>query len=211
MSAPTSETVRERPILFSGAMVRAILAGRKTQTRRVVNPQPGHIEWFEHQRGWCAKASEREWAMVRCPYGAPGDALWVREAWGFSAGVTFDAQARFMREQDRRFIVYRADEGASAAAWGPSIFMPRWASRLSLRVTGVRVERLQEISEDDARAEGMGTLPAGTDEDGHPFDASDHRTAFRVGWDTINGKRAPWALNPWVWVVSFEEAGRVGN
>lgn len=147
--------IKERPIIFSGEMVRVILDGRKTQTRRVMKPQPpewctekfgytmftpeGHISgrgWYEGQR------AEK---FFKCPYGKVGDRLWVREAWH---GVHEDNQFQIYN--------YRADcPDSENYKWKPSIHMPRWASRILLEVTGVRAERVQDISESDAKAEGF--------------------------------------------------------
>jgi len=193
--------VKERPILFAGLMVRAILAGRKTQTRRVVNPNRAH------------------------PYHV-GDTLWVRESWAIGmvegsrayiaraermpAGKTLadtdgglDEVGDLTPEQSRW-----AEDRIGTERWRPSIFMPRWASRITLRVTAVRCERLQDISEDDAKAEGVTTEPRPGKVNGQPSTLCPmtHRMAFVWGWDTINGKRAPWARNPWVWAITF---GRV--
>lgn len=179
--------MKERPILFSAPMVRAIVAGTKTQTRRIV--KPGVLE-----DGWPIA-----YAAERCPYGAPGDRLWVRETWAKAGEVGDD-------------IEYRADNpDPLGARWRPSIHMPRWASRLLLEVTAVRVERLQDISEDDACAEGVQELDGTLDElalyaraKKMGECATDSRVWFAELWDSINGTRAPWASNPFVWVVSFK-------
>lgn len=193
----------ERPILFSGPMVRAILEGRKTQTRRVITPQPARAPTPCHyvSSGWSIEGLPDEHGVkgcvcsagtVRNPYGVPGDTLWVRETFlPRAAGASW---------------IYRADldpvEAAGIAGmysergWKPGIHMPRAASRLSLHVVAVRPERLQEISEADAKAEGMPHDSWGGDRG--------YRDCFELGWDHINGKRAPWASNPWVWVIEFE-------
>lgn len=163
-------TARERPIMFSAPMVRAILAGRKTQTRRVVRflpPRP-------------------------CPYGVPGDRLWVRETW--CADGLDDGSAPLYH--------FRADgDHDPEATWRPSIFMPRTACRIVLDVTGVRIERVQDISEADAKAEGPELLPDPMQDTPRRW-----RDSYRTLWDSINGKRAPWDSNPWVWVVEFKVA-----
>lgn len=223
----------ERPILFSGPMVRAILEGRKTQTRRVVslprNMEPLNEEGdFEiddafDDRGtrmdWPYAASKKTGCMtaIECPYGSPGDTLWVRE----TLGVTWQGDCEYMA--DRKEV---SDPRAHALCerYGdryhfsevrkvPSIFMPRWASRFSLLVKRVRVERVQDISEADARAEGIVAARVASGRAfglrdsyglaGEPF-ATSARCAFEDLWDTINGKRAPWSSNPWVWVVEFK-------
>jgi hypothetical protein len=177
----------ERPIIFSGPMVRAILHGRKTQTRRVV-----------HGGGPVALGD----AVKRCPYWA--DTLWVRE--------TIRLKERWNDgREDRVVSVYCADDEPTLAdAWPwkrevlPSIHCPRGLSRITLRVTAVRVERLQEISEDDAVAEGL--IGATVDDPHYPTSGRwvTARERYELLWDSINAKRAPWASNPFVWVVSFE-------
>lgn len=210
----------ERPILFSAEMVRAILDGRKTQTRRKmkVQPHPDSIVTVEHyhptvidrhgdmQPGpeiFGALWNDRECGL-RCPYGAPGDLLWVREGfavqpelWADNRGpqpihYTADLVVGFAGEPDTRQIEdYRSK---------PSIHMPRWASRITLRITDVRVERLQDISEDDARAEGVLRTDWEYD-DGECCDTN--QEAFSHLWNRINGAGA-WEANSWVWVISFE-------
>ncbi len=163
---------RTRPILFSAPMVRAILAGSKTQTRRPVKGTAA--EWLYEQTFDPEFVAAEENHL--CPYGQPGDQLWVRETW--------------MLDGSTREYVYRADPAAERLLvhWRPSIHMPRAASRLMLVVTGVRIERLHAISEADASAEGV-----------------DSRESYRTLWDEINGAGA-WDANPWVWVVEFKRA-----
>lgn len=194
-----AEGSRERPIIFRPEFVRKILSGEKTQTRRISTKR-------------C------------CPYGAEGDRLWVRETWAQWAMYTehhYNDADGYSRCSERWVDMTPSDfddpgDGVSApvgpvayladgqppkipdyrlGCWRPSIHMPRWACRLVLKVTGARLERLQEISEEDARAEGLALeraiLP------GHA------RNIFASRWDEINGIRAPWASNPWVWVVGF--------
>lgn len=200
--------MKERPILFSAPMVRAILEGRKTQTRRVVKPQPHSAHYPQHAeaRGagwvWMAHDDRPTYTFAtgdfRCPYGQPGERLWVRETWAKADSSLIDE------------TFYRADgevDGRQRAfsyvkrepRWRPSIHMPRWASRIDLEVTGVRVERLQDISEADAIAEGVEPyrLPV------HPVrEALRHVDGFSVLWESINGPGS-WDANPWVWVVEF--------
>ncbi len=208
----------ERPILFSAPMVRAILDGRKTQTRRVVTHsciaglgEPHCYGWSDSE-GWCFGETEypdEGTIGIDCPYGQPGDTLWVRETFYCDH---YD-YPRGDRDEMLRLMEYRAthdclaweagcpcDDGESRSAWRPSIHMPRWASRLSLRVTDVRVERVRDISEEDGRAEGV-TLPT----EWHVGRDPTYRHHFANLWDTINGKRpgCSWAANPWVWVVGF--------
>ena len=202
--------MKERPILFSGSMVRAILSGAKTQTRRVIKPQPWFMpEAYDHGPQWAwayswpawevgngavwgtkfsGELAEQDYFREHCPYGVPGDQLWVRETWAALHPGTDDV----MREVDPRppicSLAYRAtDERSINGPWRPSIFMPRWASRITLEVVSVRVQRLQDISHEDGKAEGLDSL------DG-----------FALLWDRINEKRGyGWQVNPWVWAVEF--------
>lgn len=217
--------MRECPILFSGPMVRAILDGRKTQTRRMVKPQPPAGCRYEingaYSHALCLSGEGAAMLCVPptprstdhrlpCPYGAPGDRLWVRETWApwgdhIEERGEADALADAKRGMPWACIVYGADANGGSVnvkRWRPSIHMPRWASRLLLEVTDVRVERLQATTEADARAEGIDLETLGSIyrlADGTPV----ARDAFGDLWDEINGKRAAWATNPWVWVVSF--------
>ena len=200
--------MRERPILFSAPMVRAILDGRKTQTRRVVKPQPEpipHDVWqsrrYDNGWWWSCAAAKTMVAMFDmpsfCPYGTPLDYLWLRETW-FDNGSSWDGCA----DKTPSRCVYRANgefveqfpEDHLEARWTPSIHMPRWASRITLEITGVRVERLNAISEADAIAEGCqcAGVPASLTNVG----------AFAKLWESINGPGS-WDANPWVWVVEF--------
>jgi hypothetical protein len=184
--------MKERPILFSAPMVRAIREGRKTQTRRVMKPPVG----------WPAERA------VACPYGVPDDRLWVREAWNCQrtqrtsselacAAVGYQAGGELVMNVPPTARVPQPDAVVEGARrWHPSIHMPRWASRLTLEVTGVRVERVQDISREDAKAE----APPACGEWG-PVDC------YRELWDSLNAKRGyGWAVNPWVWVISFTRA-----
>lgn len=185
--------MKERPILFSGPMVRALLAGTKTQTRRVVKMKHYHqIE--ERDDGspwpWMYDGEREENSWMHCPYGQPGDRLWVREAFckiiGQSGGwIETDYRATYTHG-------FRlGDSLGIRKKWTPSIHMPRDASRITLELTGVRVERLQDISEADAQAEGAYTDPACPAYD-----------AYRDVWEQINGPGS-WAANPWVWAIEF--------
>lgn len=220
-----AETSIERPILFSGAMVRAVRGGRKTQTRRVVKPQPAYGCRYEmngagthalHLSGGITgtddplifvpptpKSADHRLA---CPYGVRGDRLWVRETWAPSDGGPSYYAADY---ED-----VCKELGVESWRWRPSIFMPRGASRTTLGVTGVRVERLQAISAGDILREGavlrphhdelLGKCPVSAF-DGRMY--TDLRSLWVAGWDSINGKRpgCSWAENPWVWVVEFEQ------
>ncbi|WLW59870.1 hypothetical protein RA224_21885 [Achromobacter aegrifaciens] len=207
--------MRELPILFTGPMVRAILAGNKLQTRRMKA-----LEYFSRPENdpdgwWCARISDGYAYMVykqspheravRCPYGQPGDRLWVRETWAF--GI----HAMAARRDDEGPFVYAADgttQGRLGDRWRPSIHMPRHASRLMLEITGVRVERLNDISEADARAEGCPFTWDGKQYEPPPPEVDSWqgygRASFSLLWSQINGPDS-WTTNPWVWVVEFEQ------
>lgn len=211
----------ERPIIFSGAMIRAIIDGRKTQTRRVWKPRyHSDARLLRRDTVDSMPAAEAAAYLARvsvCPYGAPGDTLWVRETWrtlscSRGAGEPCEVQYRAGGIEERAakepvgrdIIASERGPGESTdplgRAWRPSIFMPRWASRLTLRIESVRVERLHDISEEDALAEGITWDPG-------PL-TGPARSEFAAKWDTINGRRAPWASNPWVWVVTFAPSPR---
>lgn len=217
-----ADVTRNRPILFSGPMVRAILAGRKTQTRRILSAR----ERAEMR----PDADTDDPAVVNAVRFAPGHRLWVKETWrprvvrshGANSCDCADVSVRYEADGAECFF---ADERVSADWVLPKaakrgnvtpLFMPRWASRITLEVLAVRVERLQDITEEGARAEGFplpGPQPTRirvTDIDGTVSESlglAVHMTAPRGAfcslWDGINGKRAPWASNPWVWVVEF--------
>lgn len=200
--------MKERPILFSPQMVRKILAGEKTATRRVMKPQPapeflargvvGIVPQWPQQDGvrWFMADGTSE--LVPCPYGKPLDRLWVRESYceGFATGEPSRWSAlRPTNFKGHGRAFYRADGEDPAdepqRTWHPSIHMPRWASRITLEITGVRAERLQEISDKEARAEGM--------------DSCTPADQFRVLWDSLNGESegCSWASDPFVWALSF--------
>lgn len=227
---------RERPILFSAPMIRALLAGRKTQTRRLVRDGLA-VETRTTEDlidgPWPKDATGREQPS---PYGCVGDRLWVRENWA-AHWMYDDVPPRECKSGiDGDNYWFRADGpggvsqlgldpgGGMRGKWRNSLFMPRWASRLTLEITDVRVQRLQDISEEDARAEGLSPITKdghlvkhgipdrdglpGTDNDGWEWQEweVDPRKAFAKLWDRINGERAPWSSNPWLWVVSFSVA-----
>jgi len=232
--------MKERPILFNAEMVRAILSGRKTQTRRVMKLQPTPSKtregdfWFSCNKmrsmvhisdftpGNCVIPDAHELFSASCPIGAVGDRLWVRESWKPDApcdGSWGDMEFYGCkcaplnmippRFQNPEHCIYRASwEGPEMIGWHPSIHMPRWASRITLEVTGVRVERLNSISEDDAAAEGV--QPAGELLPDYPStymtpkgDFSTAKVAFQRLWESIY-KPESWQANPWVWVVEFK-------
>jgi hypothetical protein len=236
--------VKERPILFSAPMVRAILEGRKVQTRRVVKPQPtlssftsGGMPIYDcgiHGKRFLDSVTcKRTDVYPLCPYGQPGDRMWVRETWahyqtvndrrrpdGGSFAEVSDGLAGYRADGHETIEDFREhvrlmsgcglqDVVINGDRWRPSIHMPRWASRIDLEVTGVRVERLQDISEADAAAEGCpcyvcdGPMDGRSEKDCHCFHAKAQPSDFRALWESINGPGS-WDANPWVWVVEFE-------
>lgn len=269
--------MKERPILFSAPMVRAILAGTKTQTRRAVKPVGNDeaIVMLDHGKGWCPYRSNDgegsfhtvkrggeyylEQTPVECPYGKPGDRLWVRETWRIGAWNENDGTLcidyrdgprkewidipeiadpdgdvfrRYWEQSsdDAERAGLKCDEegkytwepGQSPCRWRPSIHMPRWASRITLEIVNVRVERLQDISEADAISEGITTIwPDGPRADGGPnhytikvdycsYNAPTATGVYAMLWDVINGPGS-WAANPWVWVVEFRRVDRAAT
>jgi hypothetical protein len=202
--------MKERPILFNGEMVRAILEGRKTQTRRVVqHPTIGSVARVNSYRGSSAFdliMSNDEGTVIPCPYGKPGDRLWVRET--FCQKLDDDDMFVYNADGnlDASCCYYRADlidvDFPAGGGWSPSIHMPRWASRITLEITGVRVERLNEISDDDAFAEGVLPNWAGPRSGFSIKNPAPSGAAFADLWESINGPGS-WAANPWVWVVEF--------
>lgn len=217
--------ITERPILFSAPMVRTILDGRKTVTRRLVKPQPPvgterfatvalcpptptkAADWLPVVDG----ATDYSAAPLR-QIATRGDRLWVRETWGSA-----DRYYQDHENDDPSVVAYAADRSAvqfhaktprpipswdvaqwnwDQMRWRPSSQMPRWASRITLEVVGVRVERLQDITNDDARLEGVSAPPK---------QQATHVDQFAELWNSTNGKRASWASNPWVWVVEFKK------
>lgn len=219
-------TVKRRPILMRPELVCASLKDLKTQTRRVITPQPkahGPGVYGSRYAGgpdwgfWLPKPdgrmySEQTW---RCPYGEPGDQLWVRETWRpwedpktCIDGILFKADGAFKeientREAADKWLEARGDGGIKK--WRPSIFMPRWASRLTLGITRVRIERVQEINCIDLRDEG---IPCPSHDFASGFckgECPDLRRGFATGWTKINGDRGfGWDTNPWVWVIDFK-------
>lgn len=189
--------MKERPLLLSGPMVPRILDGSKTQTRRVFKAKNGGV-WPNPN-----DLPGMRQILRNCPYGQPGDRLWVREAW--KAHPTFDHLAP--RDIPYSHVWYMADDGYKAESrFRQSMFMPRWASRITLAVTGVRVERLQDISEADAMAEGARECDPVSGREvllAGPSQRGSFVLHYRDIWEQINGPDS-WAANPWVWVVNFK-------
>lgn len=220
--------LKERPILFSGPMVRAIIEGRKIQTRRVY--QPTHIARGCRTLRWENQSAEELMRVGICPYGLVGDRLWVRERWaevmrcgcpkGGFGGVIYHADevVRHSIEEVNGGDRYRTEPCPAHAPvmvgrWRPSIHMPRWASRILVDVVSIRAERVQDISEEDAIAEGIDavanrvhTFPIAED----PRPLTVRQRLYAMLWNSINGTTNPWASNPWVWVVEFARVGQEG-
>ncbi len=192
--------MKERPILFNGEMVRAILEGRKTQTRRSIKwPKEYQVDNAAMER---IAARNDPFALRRCPYGQSGDRLWVREtfaivpktAYAMSEGV----QQTIRPNDNHDAAIFRAgwERSTGGLRWRPSIHMPRWASRITLEITNVSIERLQDISESDAAAEGFDLPPA----EGQNFKFKALHN-FKFTWNQIYKN---WEQNPWVWVIEFK-------
>ena len=212
----------DRPILFTGPMVRAILDGRKTVTRRLVT---GHDVIEERDDGtpwpyyttWSHGDDGSPWQA--CPYGVPGDRLWVKET--FAERVDIDGKDPAQRARAKHYLMFKAngddprdpDNFHTWGRWRSPRYMPRWASRLTLDVVSVRVERLHEITEEDASREGVEHMDGLLDEadlcrvaKAMGAMATDSRVWFACLWDSLNAKRAPWASDPWVWRIEFRRA-----
>jgi hypothetical protein len=220
--------VKERPILFSGPMVKAILEGRKSQTRRIVKPMRGweekypickpdmmHYGW---QIWWHGDITDRVGVSQDCPYGKPGDRLWVRETLRRPDGDPW------LYDADKQPVMVSRENETAMLTWAHhknqdhcvSIHMPRWASRITLEITDVRVERLQEVSGNDAKAEGV----RGFNEDGcwvyedyiggRGTWCMSAKASFLTLWESINGHESL-ANNEWVWVVSFKRIEQGGG
>ena len=188
--------MKSRPIIMRAEEVRAILDGRKTQFRRPIKPNP--IPFGTDARPWMPVGGVHQDRWL-CPHGQPGDRLWVRETWMIGTMLGMH------RGQERPIAIYRAD-GEIPFPWRPSIHMPRWASRITLEIVRVRVERVQDITEEDATAEGVldgGCLTCGIPEPCVCKDPKPNRRDSFVGiWQSIHGT---WEANPWVWVVEFRK------
>ena len=211
--------MKDRGMIFNGEMVRAILDGRKTQTRRPIKwKQTRFTEIGEREDGskwpWSEDAEHACDFWHPCPFGAVGDRIWVREAFRVHSRATdvatlvYKASERnSWTEQTHRVPVAVCNKPATPEKWTPSLHMPRWASRILLEITDVRVERLNAISEEDARAEGIidgGCLNCGEPEPcGCANPEPDATDAFAYLWQSIYGQES-WNANPWVWVISFE-------
>lgn len=230
--------MKERPIIFSGEMVKVILEGRKTQTRRIIKPQPeilmgkdkNGISMYTWKGYVATNTNISEEFAKRCPYGQPEDRLWIKESWRIGAwqeeegkiAVDYKADGFCRREwldiKDEELFTrlwkqstddaekvfgrlerYQWKPGKSPCRFRSARFMPRAASRITLEITNIRVERLQEISEPDVEKEGV--LPI------KPRPSGVSREDFQSLWNSINGKKYPWDSDPWVWIIEFKKIG----
>ena len=203
---------KEHPIILSTPMVKAILDGRKTQTRRPIKPQPKDT-WSEFMpvitTGWSTDLwnfynpnSFDDCGDIKCPYGQVGDRLWVRETFCYKVDPNTEEVCHneyWYRATDPDIVKIDTENQCETSPWKPSIHMPRWASRIDLEITEIRAERLQDITPSDAVAEGA--LPYNLH--GWLKEVSDFN--FQLLWDSINGKKYPWDSNCWVWVISFKK------
>lgn len=188
--------IKERSIIFSTEMVKAILDNKKTQTRRVIKPQPhmlhGVLRWSrgEYDINW--KHLNKSLIGSICPYGRAGDRLWVRETCDYIFGSEGDYILYKANDDDLKHFRELRKAGIKVT-WKPSIHMPRWASRITLEITEVRAERLQEITNSDIKKEGFYPFPSWPEQ------------MIDVYWDKLYAKRGyHWESNPWVWVISFK-------
>jgi hypothetical protein len=216
--------MKTRPIIFSGPMVRAILDGKKTQTRRVMKPQPNPItkgpadSKIIYTSGWFEGGDVPDYVLKRCPFGVPGERLLVREQHQIMVAdsamkygeIDYD-EIDYKTGKGLRVVYcatdeieefYNEDQERDSSATRPSIFMPRWASRIALEITGVRVERVQDISDEDILFEGFKM-------NNQAVFSLGYKPAFKRLWDSINSKRGfGWDANPWIWVIEFKRVSK---
>lgn len=233
--------MKELPIIMGAESVLEILERRKSQTRRVVNPRKYNIGGWDMpvsksdvEAGYPVYQDNNgdfHSVVERCPYGKVGDRLWVRESWSTLTYHEGDVPIHIVKDHKNiehdvvyyaecpdfswtdgdGFLEYRKD-GMETSHWKSPIFMPRWASRITLEITDIRVERVQDITEEDAIAEGIsrefafecnGWVPSYADPDSGGY--ADYITGYRTLWNSLNAKRGfPWEKNPWVWIIDFK-------
>ncbi|HDZ9750614.1 TPA: hypothetical protein RU392_000342 [Klebsiella quasipneumoniae subsp. similipneumoniae] len=211
--------MKERGMIFNGEMVRALLDGRKTQTRRIIkdctvgrDPISKFIKIGKKFIG-CYPEDVPELIRECCPYGVPGDRIWVRETWAEAGASAPDLKLYRANYPEHVPSIYENVPPTEEIRWTPSIHMPRTASRILLEITGVRVERLNAISEEDAQAEGVGTAvwfaAKGIPESEwkslgeHGAMQASYINRFATLWESIYGEES-WKANPWVWVIEFK-------
>jgi hypothetical protein len=204
----------EKPILFNTEMVKAVLDGKKTQTRRVIkfnklsNIKKGRLFYSKTFNSWAIEGGEAHITLVDCPYGKIGDQLWVREKFAIGAVVGAENDESYLSQckGENDIIPYewciREDIGIEEVKWKPSIFMPRSASRIQLKIKDIRVERVNDVEPGDCLSEG---IEACDHYEENPFGCECVIFSFMDLWDSINKKRGyGWDKNPYVWVVEFE-------
>ena len=217
--------MKQRPIIFNTEMVKAILDGRKTQTRRILKvPKNGRIKpgTVVHSNGVISICFDQsgcaEWKMLKCPHGKIGEHLWVRETWATEKYCDNKKPSELHGIETIWFLSDGDYNGIGTHTQGktrPSIFMPRWASRINLEITDIRVERVQDIKERDCEAEGIEVAESIGDYAGTlwtartgkaTFSFFDAQSAFQYLWDSINAKRGyGWESNPHVWIIEFKK------
>lgn len=203
--------MKERGMIFNAEMVRAILDGRKTQTRRPIKwKQTRFTEMAERDDGslwpWAEDCERGGDIWFTCPFGEVGDRIWVRETWAEAGASAPDLKLYRANYPDHVPAHYENVPPAEEIRWTPPIHMPRWASRITLEITAVRVERLNDISEEDAAAEGVGQLRGGFWKHYQPGWTQHQlsaRGSFVTLWKSIYGADS-WQANPWVWVIEFK-------
>lgn len=224
--------MKERPILFSTDMVQAILEGRKTQTRRVIKfPKWMQVDTAIEDIGHIWVKDQLDFKL--CPYGLVGDRLWVRETFVLESDLEYVGDTKLPTDRPINTIPddgewgkyhliphYRATEPEpnivsedqedfdDRTRWTPSIFMPRWASRITLEITDIRVGKLQDITEEDAINEGVLSEKGIKDWEAYPLSfatKTSPKDEYQRLWNSINGKKYPWDSNPWIWVITFKK------
>ena len=213
--------MEERPILFNSEMIKAILDGRKTMTRRAIKPQPLWVG--DPCTPFKTKDADPK-GVIECPYGIPGDQLWVRETWcvhsNYDSIKPLDLPDRQYLQNGVTYMadVYNGEKSKWMGKTRPSIFMCRWMSRIQIEITDIKIERVQDITKRDAKREGIVQFTKdgvgfkyGLDswdwsfKTGFPYMGTTPKIAFEILWDSINAKRGfGWDMNPFVWVVEFE-------
>ena len=195
--------MKERPIIFNSEMVRAILEGRKTQTRRIIKPQPTIKPRILKNKDGVFWSLMDKCLFQKSPYGTIGDKLWVKETWFEWVKNNPEQLPYLYKATTPSDEIEILRQSGHAIKWKPSIYMPRRASRIGLENIDIRVERLKDITEEDARDEGVEHPDIATSP---PSTYSDYKHKFKLLWDSINAKRGcGWDINPWVWAIEFKK------
>lgn len=187
-----------RPIIMSGESIKAILVGRKTQTRRIIKPQPNRVVNGLPYRRLISNGIGDVIKLIKCPYGQIGDRLWVKETWATENRYNHLKPSEIPQPATLYYPANRDYEPFQMGIKRSLLFMPRWASRITLEITGIRVERVQDIPLVDVKKEGISEI--------NWYHYDNAIDAFKKLWDSINAKRGyGWGINPWVWVISFRK------